>query len=104
MAFNPFHRFRKHQKAMFAGLTILCMFIFVLSGSMSAGWDYFVDVLHFFGATGSRMPEVGTLYGKDVEGRTLLRWDPGGPATVRFPDLASRGGPPRDSAHRGRRD
>src|SRR5436305_11803852 len=30
MAFNPFHRFRKHQKVFFAELTIVCMFVFVL--------------------------------------------------------------------------
>ena len=30
MAFNPFHRFRKHQKVFFAALTIVCMFVFVL--------------------------------------------------------------------------
>ncbi len=31
MAFNPFHSFRKHQKAIFAVLTIVCMFVFILS-------------------------------------------------------------------------
>ena len=31
MAFNPFHAFRKHQKVVFAGLTIICMLTFVLA-------------------------------------------------------------------------
>jgi hypothetical protein len=31
MAFNPFHWFRKHQKAAFAGLIIVCMFVFIAS-------------------------------------------------------------------------
>ena len=30
MAFNPFHSFRKHQKVIFAVMTIICMFVFVL--------------------------------------------------------------------------
>jgi hypothetical protein len=44
MAFNPFHKFRKHQKVIFAALTILCMVTFVLCtgigdlGSMIQRW------------------------------------------------------------------
>src|SRR5437879_5209616 len=41
MAFNPFHTFRKHQKTMFAGLTIVCMLTFVLTGFGFGGADYF---------------------------------------------------------------
>jgi hypothetical protein len=32
MAYSPFHSFRKHQKTYFAVLTIVCMFVFVLTG------------------------------------------------------------------------
>ena len=32
MAFNPFQRFRKHQKLLMALLVLLCMFIFVFTG------------------------------------------------------------------------
>lgn len=39
MAFNPFHKFRKHQKVLFAVLTILCMFLFVGSAGMGGGGD-----------------------------------------------------------------
>ncbi len=34
MAFNPFRRFRKHQKVFFAVMTIVCMITFVFSGSV----------------------------------------------------------------------
>jgi hypothetical protein len=43
MAFNPFHGFRKHNKVVFAGLTILCMFVFVLSSGMGGG-DFFTQI------------------------------------------------------------
>src|SRR6266404_1750406 len=32
MTYSPFRSFRKHQKTYFAALTILCMFVFVLTG------------------------------------------------------------------------
>ncbi|HEV3145406.1 MAG TPA: hypothetical protein VGZ47_16050, partial [Gemmataceae bacterium] len=63
MAYNPFRAFRKHQKAMFAGLTILCMVTFVLTGSISAGWDFFQGLLPGSGKNG---PDVATIYGKPV--------------------------------------
>ncbi len=63
MAFNPFHAFRKHQKALFAGLTILCMVVFVLGGALGN----FREITAFFG--GGNQPrgnELATLYGKPV--------------------------------------
>src|SRR5262245_60405339 len=39
MAFNPFHKFRKHKKAIFAALTIFCMFSFVACSGLSSGGD-----------------------------------------------------------------
>ncbi|MBV9126013.1 MAG: hypothetical protein JO112_21890, partial [Planctomycetes bacterium] len=72
MAFNPFRAFRKHQKVMFAVLTIFCMFIFVLTGSSMGGWDYFMDLFRFFGA-GPRLPQIATLYGKDVDKAEIMR-------------------------------
>jgi hypothetical protein len=47
MAFNPFHSFRKHQKAIFAVLAIVCMLVFVLQ--FSAGADPFSRAMAWFG-------------------------------------------------------
>jgi hypothetical protein len=67
MAFNPFRAFRKHQKVLFAALTILCMFVFVLSGASG----FFQEWQHWFTGRG-RIPEVATVYGKPVDERDLL--------------------------------
>src|SRR5262249_179908 len=50
MAFNPFHGFRKHKKTIFAILTIICMFTFVLSGGFGRG-DAFEWFLAKIGAS-----------------------------------------------------
>jgi hypothetical protein len=72
MAFNPFHAFRKHQKVIFAGLTILCMFTFVAMGSsFSGGGDFFSEVQRLFGGRG-RAAEVATLYGKNIDNREIV--------------------------------
>ena len=39
MAFNPFSAFRKYRKPMFAVVTILTMFIFILSSGLPGGAD-----------------------------------------------------------------
>lgn len=70
MAFNPFRAFRKHQKAMFAALTILAMVVFVLTGSMTAGWDFFVGFMQLFGA-GGKSTAVLSVYGKDYDNRQI---------------------------------
>src|SRR3954469_18910689 len=67
MAFHPFHAFRKHQKVLFAGLTILCMFIFVLQ--FGAG-DLFSRL--GMGRGGPGETTVATLYGKDVTQREFI--------------------------------
>src|SRR5437660_5174449 len=79
MAFNPFHAFRKHQKAVFAGLTIICMLTFVLASGVSglgrdAGGDFFSEVTRWFGGRG-RTTGVAKLYAGRVEQAqiTLLR-------------------------------
>jgi hypothetical protein len=62
MAFNPFHRFRKHQKVFLAILAIVCMITFVFS--FGAG-DPFTRLLGAFGR--QRKGElVTTLYGKKI--------------------------------------
>jgi hypothetical protein len=70
MAFNPFHRFRKHQKVIFAVLTILIMFVFVLSTGTRG--DFFNDILpRFFGGKGTKGPLVATVYGTKVYDKDL---------------------------------
>jgi hypothetical protein len=69
MAFNPFRAFRKHQKVLFAGLTILCMVTFVMCGSMGKG-DFFEAIAQMF--TGRRRGDVvATLFGKDVTAKEI---------------------------------
>jgi hypothetical protein len=63
MAFNPFHRFRKHQKAMMAFLAILCMVIF---GFQFGAGDVFTRALAFFGSFGGKGQLVTRLYGDKV--------------------------------------
>jgi hypothetical protein len=72
MAFNPFHRFRKHQKVIFAGLTILCMLTFVLAGAFgSRGGDFFGWLQ---GMVGSRSATAeATVYGKEYSGPDIGR-------------------------------
>jgi hypothetical protein len=63
MAFNPFHSFRKYKKTMFAVLTIICMFVFILSSGLGGGADLFNR--RIFG--GSRYPEVARLDGRKID-------------------------------------
>ena len=62
MAFSPFTWFRKHQKVFFAGLTILCMFVFI--GQFGSG-DAFSRLLGLFGR-GRHGEAVATLYDSGV--------------------------------------
>jgi hypothetical protein len=72
MAFNPFRGFRKHQKVIFAALTILCMLTFVLAGAFgSRGGDFFGWLQ---GVVGSRSATTeATVYGKDFSGQDIGR-------------------------------
>src|SRR4051794_35464027 len=71
MAFNPFHAFRKHQKVVFAGLTILCMITFILTGSSLTGrGDFFDWVQTTLGGEG-RYPQVASVYGKKIDQRDV---------------------------------
>jgi hypothetical protein len=65
MAFNPFHRFRKHQKAIFAVLAIICMFVFILQFASGRG-DPLNRMIERFGLGRARGDMVTTLYGKKV--------------------------------------
>jgi hypothetical protein len=63
MAFNPFHNFRKHSKVLFAILTIICMFTFVLSFGKG---DFFEWLTRAIGGGRNRGEAVATLYGDTV--------------------------------------
>jgi hypothetical protein len=62
MAFNPFSAFRKHQKVIFAVLTILCMVVFIFQFGRG---DIFERLLGRAGGQG-KGDKVVTLYGRDV--------------------------------------
>lgn len=70
MASSPFRVFRKHQKAIFAGLTILCMVTFVMCAGIGQGSNIFESFGVMFGA-GRRSEVVATMYGKDVFAREI---------------------------------
>jgi hypothetical protein len=70
MAFNPFHKFRKHQKVIFGALTIFCMFSFVACSGLAGGGD----LAHWLQGliTGrSSVDKVADIYGKNVTQREL---------------------------------
>jgi hypothetical protein len=66
MAFNPFHSFRKYRKTLFAMITILCMFVFILSSGLGKG-DFFSQTF------GGSAPAVATIGGRLITGLELKR-------------------------------
>lgn len=70
MAFNPFNWFRKHQKVIFAVMTIVIMFLFV--GSFGPG-DLVATATRLVGGGRASGPVVATLYGKKVREGDLTR-------------------------------
>jgi hypothetical protein len=70
MALHPFHSFRKHQKVIFAGLTIVCMLTFVMSSGIAGMGDGFAFLQNLL--TGkSRYPTVATLFRKNIDIREM---------------------------------
>jgi hypothetical protein len=63
VAYSPFRAFRKHQKVIFAGLTILCMFVFVLTGISGLGQEW---SQYFRGLYREREPEAAMINGKPL--------------------------------------
>ncbi len=61
MAFNPFHTFRKHQKVIFAVLTIICMFVFILQFGRGDITTWLMG-----GGGQGKGEKVVTLYGRDL--------------------------------------
>ena len=69
MAFNPFHAFRRHQKVWFAMLTIVCMFVFILTG-FGGKADPVSNLLAYL-AGRHEGEKVVTLYGRDIYANDL---------------------------------
>jgi hypothetical protein len=65
MAFNPFHGFRKYRKMIFAIMTIVCMFIFVLSSGLGGRADLLNRT--FGGKSNPNTVEIATLNGKKID-------------------------------------
>lgn len=63
MAYNPFDFFRRNQKVLFAGLTILVMFMFVLSFGQGDFFSRFPQWVAKFQTTGDKMAVIdgGTI-------------------------------------------
>lgn len=70
MAFNPFHRFRKHQKVFMALLAVMTMIIFVFQFGRG---DAFTRMLNFFAGFGGKGQVVNTLDGNKVSEGELDR-------------------------------
>jgi hypothetical protein len=70
MAFHPLRYFQKHQKVFLAGITIVAMVTFVLTGSLTGRGDFFDYIVRLVGGEG-RYPRVATVYGKGVNTQEL---------------------------------
>jgi hypothetical protein len=90
MAFNPLHTFRKHQKVIFAALTIVCMLTFVLAGSSVTGRGDFMSELMVLFGRGRSTTSVATIYGKTVEPREFVYLREQRKAASDFMELAIR--------------
>jgi hypothetical protein len=67
MAFNPFHAFRRHQKVMFALLTIMAMITFVFCGGYGGKEPLLEKITGWLGLTNQRTGRtVADLYGSSV--------------------------------------
>ena len=64
MAFNPFSWFRKHQKLFFAGLVLICMFVFILQFGKG---DALTQMMSWISGRGSgKGPVVASVHGSKV--------------------------------------
>jgi hypothetical protein len=72
MAFNPFSVFRKYSKVIFVVVTVICMFVFILSSGIGAGGDFFDQVARALGNKSAR-EGVGRLYDRPVSMREFMR-------------------------------
>lgn len=64
MAYNPFDFFRRNQKLFFAGLTVLVMFMFVLSFGQG---DFFQQATHWIGQWQTHGEVVAVIDGSSIK-------------------------------------
>lgn len=73
MAYNPFNIFRRNQKAIFAVITVIIMFVFVMSSGLGGGADFFDWLPQWLGSKQSKKGEVickldgSKIYQSDLE-------------------------------------
>ena len=73
MAFNPFNVFRRNQKMLFAILTVVVMFMFVLSSGLGGGADFFDWLPRLIGSKARSGDVLATLDGSKVYESDLQR-------------------------------
>lgn len=66
MAYNPFNVFRRNQKAIFAVVTVIIMFTFVLSSGLGGGADFFDFFPQWLAGKTRKGEVVATLNGSKV--------------------------------------
>jgi hypothetical protein len=67
MAYNPFNIFRRHQKIIFAVLTVFIMLMFTLSSGLGGGADFFDWLPQWLGRkAGKKGDQVCTIEGSKV--------------------------------------
>ena len=73
MAFNPFNVFRRNQKILFALLTVVVMFMFVLSSGFGGGADFFDWFPRMIGSKARSGDVLATIDGSKVYESDLQR-------------------------------
>ncbi|MBX9578963.1 MAG: hypothetical protein K2X87_01530 [Gemmataceae bacterium] len=71
MAYNPFNIFRRNQRAIFAVMTVLIMFMFVLSSGMAGKADFFNWFPEWLGSKGRKGEAVCSIDGSRVSTRDV---------------------------------
>ncbi len=82
MAYNPFNIFRRHQKVIFAVITVFIMFTFVLSSGLGGGADFFDWLPRWLGSKSKKGDAVCTIDGTRITDAELT-----GPQGLRYQRL-----------------
>ncbi|MCS6852912.1 MAG: hypothetical protein NZ700_17265 [Gemmataceae bacterium] len=91
MAFNPFSAFRRHQRVLLAGVTIMAMLSFIMcTGMSSRGGDAMSWLLDRIGVWTRPKTTVALLYGREVTAEDLAELRRQRRAAISFLDLALR--------------
>src|SRR5260221_13974549 len=71
MAYNPFSIFRRNQKAIFAVVTVVIMFMFVLSSGMTGKADFFNWLPEWLNSKKKKGDDLCTLDGSKIYRRDV---------------------------------